>query len=505
MALAFDKKLNSAGSTTMTMPLDLDLTAKVLVVTIVADANNANRAGGAPTWNTTESLTSAAAIVAGSAECQTELWYLLSPTTSYHSVSVPNTGSDAINVIASSYKGATAAVLDQSTSTAVSAANPLLTLNNVPDGSVVVDILGSGYKDAPTGNTGGTLLYGIDNTAWNDAGQYNMLGFDFYETNTASFSFVSSAGATAVAQSFTGITGALNSCLFYIKKQNTPTGSVYAKLYDHSGTFGSTSVPTGAALATSDAFDISTLDGTNAKWIQFNFSTPYTLSAATKYCIAIEFTGGDGTNRLQVGYEGAGTHGGNFSSYSGSWAATAAADVDFAVFSNGKTYNITLSYTQFSDDVAYIMASFKENISCTLSGTITSATEEDIVAGGKTIILTLTGDTWVPTFGQDNAITTAFIQGIDSGGSEANGWDAVVKANMIYSDLTTTSTTAVTITLGAEATYDITATETITVTVTGSAVNLGSNIIASPTFNITPVGGTALGMMSTRASFWGDI
>ena len=33
--------------------------------------------------------------------------------------------------------------------------------------------------------------------------------------------------------------------------------------------------------------------------------------------------------------------------------------------------------------------------SAALSGTVTAASEVDIVVGGKTIILTLTGDTWV--------------------------------------------------------------------------------------------------------------
>jgi len=32
----------------------------------------------------------------------------------------------------------------------------------------------------------------------------------------------------------------------------------------------------------------------------------------------------------------------------------------------------------------------------TITGTIIGATEADIVAGGKTIIITLTGDAWIP-------------------------------------------------------------------------------------------------------------
>lgn len=126
--------------------------------------------------------------------------------------------------------------------------------------------------------------------------------------------------------------------------------------------------------------------------------------------------------------------------------------------------------------------------SCALTGTITaSVTEADVVSGGLTCVLTLTGDTWVATVGEDNAITDALIAGIDSGQSEANGWDAVVKANMVYTDVVRTSDTVVTITLGAEATYNITSTETITATVPATALTGAAQLVASPTFTVAPV------------------
>ena len=121
----------------------------------------------------------------------------------------------------------------------------------------------------------------------------------------------------------------------------------------------------------------------------------------------------------------------------------------------------------------------------TVSGTTTpSATEPELVSGGRTIVITLSVDTWDPTIGQDNAKTTALINGIDSAQSEASGWDAVVKANMDFNDVVRTSDTVVTITLGAEPTYNITADETITVTVPATAVAGGSAIAATPTFDI---------------------
>ena len=106
------------------------------------------------------------------------------------------------------------------------------------------------------------------------------------------------------------------------------------------------------------------------------------------------------------------------------------------------------------------------------------------MAGGETLIITLTNDTWDPTVGADNAITTALINGIDSAQAEAAGWDAVVKTGLTFNDVTRTSATVVTITLPAFATYEITADETITVTVSATAVASAGPITATPTFNI---------------------
>lgn len=125
-----------------------------------------------------------------------------------------------------------------------------------------------------------------------------------------------------------------------------------------------------------------------------------------------------------------------------------------------------------------------------VTGTITaSTTEADIVAGGKTIIITLTGTTWVsagPTFDGERL---NIIQGLDSAQSEANGWNAKVRDLEVAGAVVRTSDTVVTITLSASGTYDITAQETITVTVPATAVNRGLAIDATPTFTVSVVGG----------------
>lgn len=127
--------------------------------------------------------------------------------------------------------------------------------------------------------------------------------------------------------------------------------------------------------------------------------------------------------------------------------------------------------------------------SAAITGTITSSvTEADIVTGGKTIIITLTNDTWVASGGAFDAIRQDIINGIDSAQAEGTGWDAVVKATQGVTGVVRTSNTVVTITLDAFATYDITSTETITVTVPSTSVVGALAIVATPTFTISAVG-----------------
>jgi len=126
-----------------------------------------------------------------------------------------------------------------------------------------------------------------------------------------------------------------------------------------------------------------------------------------------------------------------------------------------------------------------------VTGTATaSITEADIVTGGKTIIVTLTDDTWVAVGGVFDAIRQDILNGLDAAQAEGTGWDAVVKAGAAVTDVVRTSDTVVTITLEAFATYDITVQETITVTVPISAtVTAVAPIIATPTFSVAAAGG----------------
>lgn len=129
-----------------------------------------------------------------------------------------------------------------------------------------------------------------------------------------------------------------------------------------------------------------------------------------------------------------------------------------------------------------------------VTGTITnSALEADIVAGGKTAILTLTNDEWIAAgAGSFDLQRDEIIAAFDSAQSEATGWDLVPKATQSLGGVVRTSNTVVTITWDAFPTYNITAQETITVTVPASAIlGTAENTVATPTFTVsTPSSGT---------------
>ena len=124
-------------------------------------------------------------------------------------------------------------------------------------------------------------------------------------------------------------------------------------------------------------------------------------------------------------------------------------------------------------------------VSVTLTGTAISGgvTESQIVTGGKTIIETISNDTWVDTMCDDNAFTTAHIAGFTFDQSEPGGW-----ANQVTLDhtmCTRDSDYQLTWILPATVGYDITTTETGTDNVPATSTTNSDIVVASPTFPIS--------------------
>lgn len=142
----------------------------------------------------------------------------------------------------------------------------------------------------------------------------------------------------AAAQAFdAGSYGTLDSAKFFLSKTGSPTGNAVAKLYAHTGTYGSSSSPTGSALATSDGVSVSGF-GTSMALVTFNFTgaNRYSMTPGTKYCIAVEYAGGSATNRVNFGSDASSpTHGGNMAVQhsGGSWYVSAK-DLCFYVYAD---------------------------------------------------------------------------------------------------------------------------------------------------------------------------
>lgn len=136
-------------------------------------------------------------------------------------------------------------------------------------------------------------------------------------------------------QSFTGDGSDTDTVFFALAKQGSPTGNAVAKVYAHSGTFGTSSIPTGAALATSNNLDVASLT-TSFSMVGLQFTTPFITVKDTKYCVVIEYSGGAGGDLLLVGNDNtSSTHSGNTVRLaSGTWNAHSTQDCIFSLQTN---------------------------------------------------------------------------------------------------------------------------------------------------------------------------
>lgn len=105
------------------------------------------------------------------------------------------------------------------------------------------------------------------------------------------------AGFLAAAPTFTGVVKFSN-IAFKVKKNGSPTGNAYAKLYNGAG----------ALIATSNALDVSTLTSSFA-WKYFTFASAQAITSAANHQVVVEYTGGDASNYIMVGTYASGASG----------------------------------------------------------------------------------------------------------------------------------------------------------------------------------------------------
>jgi hypothetical protein len=137
---------------------------------------------------------------------------------------------------------------------------------------------------------------------------------------TPDFSHANQLGTgldTLAAQSFTATRSGKLTTLRVQLDQVSATGVCRAKLWAHTGTFGTDSLP-GTLLATSDDLPVSAIDTTQQTFTDFTFSgsNRYPVVAGTNYVIGIEYTGATGYVYFFITTYGAP---GNSSANNGSW------------------------------------------------------------------------------------------------------------------------------------------------------------------------------------------
>lgn len=161
----------------------------------------------------------------------------------------------------------------------------------------------------------------------------------YSETNSNAESRLNNS-TTAEGQTFTASFSApLIQAAFYLDKFGSPTGTMTAALYAMTGTFGSTGIPTGSALATSDPIDTSSLPASNhPTLIRFTFSgaNQYSLVSGTNYCILVSYTAGNASNGVEVWCNATSpTHPGNsFFFGAGSYSPNSSVDNIFYVYAS---------------------------------------------------------------------------------------------------------------------------------------------------------------------------
>jgi|GEM_PF-1440695 len=145
---------------------------------------------------------------------------------------------------------------------------------------------------------------------------------------------------TRIGQSFdSGGGGILASASFKLGKIGSPTGTMVAKLYAHTGTYGTTGVPTGSALATSATIDVTSFS--SGSTVSFDFgAAAYTLSASTKYVVDVEYSdaSSSASKCITMYLDSSGSHAGIcevWDNNASSWIAVTDYDTCFYVYIKG--------------------------------------------------------------------------------------------------------------------------------------------------------------------------
>lgn len=179
------------------------------------------------------------------------------------------------------------------------------------------------------------------------------------------------SGLVIVGQSFEGNGKTLDSVKFYLRKNGSPPGEITAEIYAHSGTYGTSSVGTGSALAVSDS-NLATSLPSSIGLVEFVFSgaNRITLENGTRYVIVVNYSdaGSTFTNCVKFTWdESSPTHTGNYLFWTtgSGWGYISTRDLPFYVYVENTVITNTYSETMGVTDT--LVRSFSRIISESLS------------------------------------------------------------------------------------------------------------------------------------------
>jgi hypothetical protein len=128
----------------------------------------------------------------------------------------------------------------------------------------------------------------------------------------------------------------ITSVKFYLLRRGSPTGNIWAEIYDQiTGTVGTNAKPSvavGETLAVSNTIDITTVSNVSHELVEFTFPNPRKVTTGAMGLFVVYEDGSGGTDIVSGDDTSSPTHPGNYSQYSDGASAWSAASTDETIF-----------------------------------------------------------------------------------------------------------------------------------------------------------------------------
>lgn len=279
-------------------------------------------------------------------------------------------------------------------------------------------------------------------------------------------------------QSFTGNGGSVTSARFKLRRDPGARGELTAKLYAHTGVFGTTGRPTGSLLAFSETLDVAAV-GETQSWVEFFFTGEniYTVTNGTKYVVVLEVSSLAGGN-LKIGSStiGAGNnsdHNGNWSvSTGGTWTPDETRDMEFELYSDSVNSSATGLIFKSSASAISPYVTFEPNIK---ADTISAKTDGMGVSVDNVLLREgdIIGQVVSDSILEKTSANGVTVDGLNIKDGKLNTANSVVTSNITDGNITGSKLATSAIALGyAEITSNFVANTTAVTDVAGLSVTV---------------------------------